>query len=81
MRITKKQLQEIIKEELEKTLNEIVPRTKFLSGGFKGIQKMAEQAEWALDNLEQKFLPAEPPQEIYVIQKLLEEIKNNKLFH
>ena len=73
MKINKNQLEEIIKEEIVNALNEISPKTKFLSGGFKGIEKMALQAEWALDNLEQKF--DDPPEEIYIIQKFLESIK------
>ena len=77
MKITKSQLRQIVKEELEKTLNEISPKTKLLPGGFKGIEHMALQAEWALDNLEQKF-EGEPPQEIYIIQQFIEEIIINK---
>lgn len=73
MKITKKQLKQIIEEELEKTLNEISPKTVFHRGGLKGIEEMAQQAEWALDNLEQKF--DKPPEEIYTIQKFLEAIK------
>ena len=56
------------------TLNEISPKTKFLPGGFKGIEKMARQAEWALDNLEQKF-DDDPPQEIDTIRKFVEGIR------
>ena len=72
MKITKEQLKQIIKEEIE-NLNEISPRTEFTPSGFRGIEEMAKQAEWALDNLEQQFV--EPPQEIYTIQKFLEAIK------
>jgi hypothetical protein len=79
MKITKQQLKQIIKEELEKTLNEISPQTQFLPGGFKGIEKMASRASWALDNLEQKF-EGEPPQEIYTIQKFIEAIKKTSLW-
>ena len=73
MKITKEQLKQIIKEEIE-NLNEISPRTEFTPSGFRGIEEMAKQAEWALDNLEQKF-EGEPPQEIYTIQKFIEAIK------
>ena len=73
MKISKERLKQIIKEEV---LNEISPRTFKMRGGFKGIEFMSQQAEWALDNLEQKF-DGEPPEEIYTIQKFLEAIKKS----
>ena len=74
MKIPKDKLEFIIKEELEGLLNEISPKTQFDPGGLKGIMKMANQAEWALDNLEMKF-EDEAPQEIYTLQRFIESIK------
>ena len=72
-------LKQIIQEELEKTLNEISPRTKFVSGGFEGIIQMAEKAESAINNLESKF-EGEAPQDLYVIQSFIESIKKAALY-
>ena len=60
--------------EKEFGLNEISPKTKFDPGGFKGILTMAEQAGYAIDNLETKFA-GDPPEELYTIQRFVESMK------
>ena len=73
MKITKEQLEQIIREELDNTLNEISLATKQYDSGFKGISDMAFLAGISADNLAQKF--DDEPEELIRIQKLVRGIK------